>query len=1301
MFKESMKIFEIDQQPDSEIELLSSVVEVVESQDPAVLPSEGRGKQEFPRKPVDQRHRPARFPHTKILSEPAAIVEWAPSLAEYSTDSNISFMSSMLMIVHNGNEKRREKESKNQLWKQLPGATLGILYNNVALQLEQDVAPLLRADLSSLQKLRRSFSNIRRESVFMPQKCTDSRSVLRAHSGDEGMPGFAAATACDTSDGAVNAARVSMALDKRWRTRYPDQPYYVARNSAGSHAPVKYALWRKYLRQWVHDLGYGEAVICFTMQELLSETIEENHDGRAAYYVSKPVYRRCIQGPEFRHHLICADQLERQARYTNTARESDRFNGKQVNSPGTTTKDPVSYRHRWTNGGANSNSCRYNPGYSAREQSSRSYGSQEGIDYHHRRQDERRNVGMEEEGHRAWTPTEEQQAATRESKVHAVQPQQIIKLERTGERSLRPLVLVRDDEGTVSIREKEAKMLDSDREFLLYEEDENVGELISVLCPEVMVRVCGVETPVLLDSGAKISCVSEELVTELEGKGKPFILGTDFLTQHKILLHFGGWFIITPDDIRSKAILPDKWHVTNMFVGLLKLDYPVFQLYNTPAISVSQSQNLNEGIMQAVAAAIPGLYREFEAKIRFIEGAQFHAKSYPIPAKFLSTTQEYLQVMLDWKVVKREASSFSSPIVCVPKKDGSVRLCLDARSINNITVKDRAAPTQTSDILRRFWGPIGEESKGFARAYVDDILITSAILEEHVQHVRMVIEKLSENELPFLGHIITPEGAQTALDKLEAITQFPPPANVRQLRTFLAIIGFYGNYSDQDQQWRWLEAEQEAFERLKAIYLDEHVIYHPVRGKEFLLYMDASDYALGCRLAQFDSNEVGKTVAMASRTMSPAERNYTVTEKEALAIIWALNKFRDILFGEKMKLLTDHQALTCLKDGKTLGNRLTRWCLLLQEYDIEVMYTKGSENVTADYLSRLPGGQRCRVSGNEASNLSQLLSDMGEMQRQDQFCGAILQNLAELPQDHKLHRTFSVIPQEIALQVTQEMHEALGHIGSIKLYDETLRRQMYWTKMQQDVQKVVTSRELCQKNAKVQILLGKVRSFVDEVGKPRAILSNNGSQFTSHVWQKGLKRLSIVPTTAPVRSPRSNPVERRMSLLGTVLRMYCHHEQQAWRDKIPLVEFVMNHTIHASTGFTPYEVLTNKRSEIVARKLLSKLLQADKSFEENSMPTTQEVLLDIVKRKLYSSAESRQRQQKLSRVNKFHIDDLVLKKTSYLSSSTLDGNSRASLITLDNGNAGSQVLLGTDLTIQRRGFESRDFIGKIPGIITN
>ncbi|XP_016648291.1 PREDICTED: uncharacterized protein LOC103326881 [Prunus mume] len=219
------------------------------------------------------------------------------------------------------------------------------------------------------------------------------------------------------------------------------------------------------------------------------------------------------------------------------------------------------------------------------------------------------------------------------------------------------------------------------------------------------------------------------------------------------------------------------------------------------------------------------------------------------------------------------------------------------------------------------------------------------------------------------GHIISCRGIEVDKAKIDVVKSLQPPTTVKEIRSFLGHAGFYRRFIKdfskisrplcrllgKDVEFEFNEACLAAFNKLKELLTSAPVIQPPDWNFPFELMCDASDYAVGAVLGQKVHN-VPHAIYYASRTLNDAQLNYSTTEKELLAVIFALEKFRSYLIGTKVIVFSDHAALRYLFQKKDAKPRLIRWTLLLQEFDLVIRDKKGSENVVADHLSRLVQG---------------------------------------------------------------------------------------------------------------------------------------------------------------------------------------------------------------------------------------------------------------------------------------------------------------------------------------------------------
>ena len=272
----------------------------------------------------------------------------------------------------------------------------------------------------------------------------------------------------------------------------------------------------------------------------------------------------------------------------------------------------------------------------------------------------------------------------------------------------------------------------------------------------------------------------------------------------------------------------------------------------------------------------------------------------------------------------------------------------------------------------------------FCLPYMDDVIIFSqGDFDRHLQHIDIVLQKLQsapmvakpikfkvmQKELKFLGHIIAPHTIRPDPQKTSAVLAFPTPRSVRDLQSFLGLVSYYRRFVPsmatlaeplyrlfkKNAPWRWDRVEAAAMESLKIALTSPPLMSLPDFDRDFFLCTDASDCGIGAVLSQLDKDSKEHPVYYASRTLNPAERNYSTSERECLAVKWACDLFRPYLLGRPFKLYTDHAALRWLFRTKDPKSKLVRWILALQEYNMTILPRPGQSNANADALSRLPG----------------------------------------------------------------------------------------------------------------------------------------------------------------------------------------------------------------------------------------------------------------------------------------------------------------------------------------------------------
>ena len=438
-------------------------------------------------------------------------------------------------------------------------------------------------------------------------------------------------------------------------------------------------------------------------------------------------------------------------------------------------------------------------------------------------------------------------------------------------------------------------------------------------------------------------------------------------------------------------------------------------------------------------------------EIPLLDSAPVRQRYRRIPPADYDAVKAHIRQLLETQVIRESSSPYASPIVLVKKKDGSLRMCVDYRQLNNKTRKDAFPLPRIEESLDALSGahwfstldlasgynqvPVAERDKiktafctpfglfefnrmpfGLCNApstfqrlmermfgaqhfqslllYLDDVVVFSATVDEHVSRLDAVLNRLQrenlrvklekceffKTEVRYLGHVISKGGVATDPDKISAVAKWAPPKHVTELRSFLGFASYYRRFvlgfaslaaplhrlvseligtkkrapSKRALAESWNEECDKSFSELRARLVAAPVLAYADFSRPFILEIDASYSGLGAVLSQEQDGQV-KPVAYASRGLKPTERNmsnYSAMKLEFLALKWAMaDKFREYLLGHKCVVYTDNNPLSYLSTAK-LGALEQRWAAQLSAFDFTMKYRPGHANGNADALSR-------------------------------------------------------------------------------------------------------------------------------------------------------------------------------------------------------------------------------------------------------------------------------------------------------------------------------------------------------------
>lgn len=483
--------------------------------------------------------------------------------------------------------------------------------------------------------------------------------------------------------------------------------------------------------------------------------------------------------------------------------------------------------------------------------------------------------------------------------------------------------------------------------------------------------------------------------------------------------------------------------------------------------------------------------------------------AYPLP---------YVSAILDRL---RDASYISS--LDIKSAYWQVPVAEDSRQYTAFTVPNRGlfqfkrmpfglhnAPATWQRLIDRV---LGSELEPYVFVYLDDVVICTPTFEKHLEITSEVLRRLStagitlsptkcqfcQPELKYLGYVVTAEGLLADPDKVSAILNIPTPKNVSEVRRVIGMASWYRRFIPnfsliiapltallrKNCKFHWSEQCEAAFSTIKNQLVSSPILSCPNFDVPFVVQTDASNFGIGAVLSQTIDDEE-HVICYISRSLSRAERNYSVTERECLAVIWAMEKLRPYLEGTRFTVVTDHHSLVWLNSLKEPTGRLARWSVRAQQYDYTIIHRKGKDHVVPDILSRsVPVLDEITVHENGDNDTAPDISDTVEPSKRDRWYDKMYRRVSDNPisrpnwkiVEGKLYKHLSVkypdladdgdkwrevVPKFRRAELLRKHHDepTAGHLGIFKTFERIARR-YFWPKMKADVTRYVNRCHVC------------------------------------------------------------------------------------------------------------------------------------------------------------------------------------------------------------------------------------------------